>query len=529
MKRATLSILITFLSLTLFAQKGNPPQNWFNLDAKKDHAFGISSDKTYESLLTNQPPKQRIIVAVIDGGTDILHEDLKGLIWVNTKETPDNGIDDDRNGYVDDIHGWNFIGGKDGDVEDDNLEMTRMYQFWQLKYSQTDTNTLDMNEKKRYYKFLQAKLRYEDELALANKMIAFFETLQKDFQSIVKKINKEPKSITLKDVKSFTPTSPSEKIVFNAMERYAKSNSDLSELEKNLSETLDYYTKRKKVHLNIDIESRKLVDENLNDENQKYYGNNHVTGLRAEHGTHVAGIIAALRNNTTGMKGVFDQVEIMVLRVVPDGDERDKDVANAIRYAVANGAKVINMSFGKSFSPQKYLVDDAVRYAMENDVLLVHAAGNDAANTDEEENYPKPILSDGSIATNWIEVGASSWKKKPHRIADFSNYGQQSVDVFAPGVDIYSCLPGSTYGNYSGTSMAAPVVAGLACALRAYYPELKASQIREIIMESGVKIKGKNYIPGQSKRKLKAVQMSKTGKMINMYEALLLARMKTKK
>jgi cell wall-associated protease len=249
-------------------------------------------------------------------------------------------------------------------------------------------------------------------------------------------------------------------------------------------------------------------------------------GNGSKHGTHVSGLIGAVRNNGIGVDGVADNVKIMMLRVVPDGDEYDKDVALAIRYAVDNGAKVINMSFGKYFSPEKRWVDSAVKYAEQHDVLIVHASGNESNDVDVKENYPNCWLKQWRTnATNFINVGASSDPKISGGIAaEFSNYGKETVDVFAPGVRIYSTFPGGNhYGNLQGTSMAAPIVTGLAALLRTYYPELTAVQVKKIIEESTFKPDATviSIKPGSKSEEVPFSVLSKTGGIINAYKAVM--------
>jgi subtilisin family serine protease len=306
------------------------------------------------------------------------------------------------------------------------------------------------------------------------------------------------------------------------LKRSGKNYAVFARIFLSLEESTNEVNKFVDYNYNLDFDSRSIVGDNYNDVNERKYGCNRVMGPKAEHGTHVAGIIAASRYNGTGIDGVADNVKIMVLRVVPDGDERDKDVANAIRYAVDNGAKIINMSFGKSFSSNKNVVDEAIKYALSKDVLLIHAAGNDAKNTDIEDNFPKVDIEKGVNASNWIEVGASSWKLKKYLTADFSNYGKNRVDVFAPGVDINSCIPESKYAVYSGTSMAAPVTAGVAALLKSYYPQLTAPQIKDIILKSSIKYKKKVLIPGKNK-KVKLSELCKTGGIVNAYSAVFMA------
>jgi subtilisin family serine protease len=253
--------------------------------------------------------------------------------------------------------------------------------------------------------------------------------------------------------------------------------------------------------MNADSLRSYVVGDNVDDPNERYYGNNHVWGPEGLHGTHVSGIIAAMRDNNLGIKGIANNVKIMIIRAVPNGDERDKDVANAIRYAVDNGASVINMSFGKYYSPDKKLVDDAVKYAESKDVLMIHAAGNESKDNDVELSFPNREYADGGTATNWIQVGASWYKKGSDIIGSFSNYGQHKVDLFAPGVDIYSTIPDNKYISESGTSMASPSTAGVAAIIRSYFPELKAAEVRELLMKTVVPYKGKVKVPGLTVKK----------------------------
>ena len=278
---------------------------------------------------------------------------------------------------------------------------------------------------------------------------------------------------------------------------------------------------RLEFNYSLEFEGRKIVGDNYEDLNEKHYGNNDVT-KRTEHGTHVAGIIGAARGNKIGMDGIADNVLIMPIRNTPMGDETDKDVANGIRYAVDNGAKIVNMSFGKEFSPDKQIVDEAVKYAKENGVLLIHAAGNSNTNTDYFYNYPSPLFEDGSVAENWIEVGASSINITEELPAKFSNYGSASIDIFAPGVDIYATVPDDKYENNSGTSMAAPVVSGVAALLWSYFPNLTPEQIIEIIIESGESYSLEVFEPG-SQKKVGFSTLSKSGKIVNAYNAVKLA------
>ncbi|MGH7618314.1 MAG: S8 family serine peptidase, partial [Gemmatimonadaceae bacterium] len=279
-----------------------------------------------------------------------------------------------------------------------------------------------------------------------------------------------------------------------------------------------------KYGLNPDYDSRTLVGDHYSDPTERHYGNADVMGQDAEHGTHVAGIIGAVRGNGIGVDGIAPAVKFMMIRVVPDGDERDKDIANAIRYATDNGAQIISMSFGKPYSPYKSTVDDAVKYADAHGVLMIHAAGNDGADLSKGKNFPTPAFLGGGHAINWIEVGASSWKGGVDLAGSFSNYGKHEVDVFAPGVDILSTEPGNNYGRLSGTSMAAPVVSGLAALLMSYYPNLSAGDIRRIIVSS-VSRHADQMVnkPGEGSDKVPFGTLSVSGGIVNAYRAVKMA------
>jgi cell wall-associated protease len=517
MKKYTLTLFtLLFASTFVFAQK-KAPENWFNLDLKKDKVPGVSTERAYTELL-KEKKSTPIIVAVIDGGTETDHEDLKAIIWTNTKEIAGNGIDDDQNGYIDDIHGWNFIGGKNGDVDKDNLELARVYKELTTKYKDTDPKP---GPELEYY--LKVKADYERTKRIATNMSKTYGEIIKNIDAITNKIG--TKTPSEQELKKYNPTTEMEK---KCIEISRKNKLSLNELREQLEKAVTYYTTQLDVNLNTDLDSRSIVGDNYTDLNERIYGNNSYEGPEGDHGTHVAGIIAAVRNNNIGMNGVANNVQIMVVRVVPSGDERDKDVANGIRYAVDNGAKIINMSFGKSYSPGKAAVDEAVKYAISKNVLLVHAAGNDARNTDTTNNFPRDTYENSTdVASSWIEVGASSWHKGKQITANFSNYASQNVDVFAPGVDIYSTIPDSKYASFNGTSMAAPVTAGVAALLWSYYPSLTANQVKDIILQSSVKVKGKVQLPGNAKRKVKMTDLCKTGGVVNAYEAIKLAESMT--
>src|SRR5690606_16666116 len=222
-------------------------------------------------------------------------------------------------------------------------------------------------------------------------------------------------------------------------------------------------------------------------------------------------------------KGIADNVRIMSIRAVPNGDERDKDIANAIRYAADNGAHIINMSFGKGFSPQKEAVDKAVKYAESKGVLMIHAAGNGSDDLDREANFPNKTYLSGGQSKTWLEIGASSWGADLDMVGSFSNYGKKSVDLFAPGVEIYSTTPDDTYESLQGTSMAAPATSAVAAILMSYFPDLNAEQVKDILKQSTRKFDGLKVAKPGSQEPVAFDQLSSSGGMVNAYEAVKLA------
>ncbi|MCB9252141.1 MAG: S8 family serine peptidase [Flavobacteriales bacterium] len=526
-KKISLTLLLGLCFIFTRAQE-SAPENWFNLDKKNDQIFGVSTEKSYNEILKDKTSVQ-VIVAILDSGVDENHEDLKNVMWVNKGEIAGNGIDDDKNGYVDDVYGWNFIGGKDGkNIDKDSYELTRLYKREKEKFDNMDEASMSPEVKKQYEAYLKLKVEYLQKYIEAKTMFDVYSKSLARFESIEKRIGKGD-DIGIEDLKNFKSDEEKDNELAKKIATYISSGISYKDLKEQLKGAYDHFDDQANYAYSLDFDPRGIVGDDYSNENERYYGNNDVTGPDASHGTHVAGIVAAQRDNALGVKGVANNVRIMSVRCVPNGDERDKDVANAIRYAVDNGAKVINMSFGKAYNWNKTLVDEAVKYAESKDVLLVHGAGNDSKNLDENTNYPNPVYEkDNTRAGNWVEVGASSWIKGKASMGSFSNYGKKSVDVFAPGVSIYSTIPDSKYASFDGTSMASPVTAGVAALIRSYYPELTASQVRTILMKSVTKVSGKVYYPGTKKlTKMKNLCTSKG--IVNAYTALKMAEKMSKK
>ncbi len=444
--RRMLTLLFISFSVLSIAQPIEGTLNWYNQEGQ-----GMYTEKAYNYL--KKKKSQTVIVGVIDSGVDIEHEDLKGQIWVNEDEIPNNGIDDDNNGYIDDVHGWNFLGNAKGEhVNDARLEKTRILAQLKDKYDGIDPNSIAQDEEYKLY------LQVKEEVAAD----------RAQFEQYMDMIDQLPK------------------------------------------EAQDYIRSQMDYNLNVDFDDRSLIGDDPDDFTDTNYGNNDVEGPDALHGTHVSGIIGALRGNGLGGDGVAENVKIMSLRAVPNGDEFDKDIALAVRYAVDNGAMVINMSFGKAYSPHQKEVYEAFKYADSKGVLLIHAAGNDAKDIDVEPNYPTSMYSfQTEPLDHFVTIGASTKNKGEEMVASFSNYGAKGVDVFAPGFEIYNTIPQSKYRNLQGTSMAAPMVAGAAAMLKSYFPELSMKEIKEVLYSTSVRYP---KVDGFAEK-------SVTGGVINIYNA----------
>jgi subtilisin family serine protease len=500
----------------LFKRRRPEEGMWSTLDPIKNKTEGTSTERVYQDYRISKR-KNPVIVAVIDSGVDIHHEDLRGKIWVNEKELNGKpGVDDDGDGYVDDLYGWNFLGNPNGkNVADSNLEVTRVYADLKKRAA---TGVLSMDEAELLH---QVSSEVEAGIAKAQKGLIRYESF-KDAIELLRQSGLKEESVSGLD--AVTSTLP-EVLTAKDLARIVFSNG-LKSVD--VLAGIDYFNNQLKVGYNPDFNTSDLVGDHPEDMNEKGYGNNDVTGPDARHGTHVAGIIAANRDNRYGIDGQGRNIKIMSIRAVPNGDERDKDVANAIRFAVDHGAKVINMSFGKPYSPGKSTVDEAVKYAESKGVLLVHAAGNDGKNTESQfNNFPNRRVHDEngiskSIET-WIEVGASGKEKGLNLPAKFSNYGQTSVDIFAPGVNIVSTIPGNQYASLNGTSMASPEVAGVAALLLEKVPTASASQLKEAILKTSNFYYGLNCMRPGSKATDEPVlfsTLSSTGGTVNAYEAM---------
>ena len=548
-QHALLTLLLSLLMVPSFAFQAEQdttiatrevPNDWYLKDPETDSVQGVSAERAYQTLLKGKPSRT-VVVAVIDSGVDIEHEDLKDNLWINEDEIAGNGQDDDKNGYVDDVYGWNFIGGKNGNVDADTYEVTREYARLKPKYEKIEEKDVNKKNRAEFNYWKEVKAKYERDSKFSKEQ---YEQYLEQFQlytnafmtihycdSLLQQTLGQP--VTKSSLASVTAVNDTVEFAKQTLSRILESVEgdvevsvflqELAGYIDQLKEGLHHYETAVEYGYNTEFDSRGIIGDNTADLAERFYGNNDVEGPDPKHGTHVAGIIAANRKNDIGVKGIADNVKIMSVRAVPNGDERDKDVANAIRYAVDNGAHIINMSFGKGFSPHKDIVDKAVKYAESKGVLLIHAAGNDGDNLDEESNFPNKTYTAGGQAATWLEIGASSWGADENFVGSFSNYGKKTVDLFAPGVQIYSTTPNDSYENLQGTSMAAPATSGVAAIIMSYFPHLNAQQVKEILRQSTRKFDGLKVTKPGSKDEVAFQQLSSSGGMVNAYEAVKLA------
>lgn len=540
MKKFFISALFLtgFLSFAQTTAQKDPMQDqdlmtWYHKDFATTHIYGVNTANAYKFLDSKGLKPKKIIVAVLDSGVQIDHPGLKNNIWTNPNEVPNNGIDDDKNGYIDDVHGWSFIGGTNGDVAADNVEVTRVIRQYKDVFEGPDTAKNKENQTKMpeaFKMYMKSKKLYTQKSMEAKQNYQFYKNLADSIPSMVAMLN--GKNLTAENVAAITTTTPQEERSKQILSRLVQdpqmSGKSPEEVQKLLSDqiksALDYYEPQATKQYNLDFDPRSIVGDDYSNVNEKYYGNNHYEGPDALHGTHVAGIIAGEPNANEIQYGVGSKVaKIMTIRAVPDGDERDKDIANGIYYAVNNGAKIVNMSFGKPVSPDKEKVWEAFKYAQDKGVLLVHAAGNDNVDLHDEDNYPtnfKSVDDEKPFLNNVITVGAST-NDDAHLRAGFSNYNGKMVDVFAPGEQIYSTVAGSKYQYLQGTSMASPVVAGAASILMAYMPNLTPAQVIESLEKTVNKSTATADIKDKPEETFDKISVS--GGVIDVYKAAVYA------
>ncbi|MES3034674.1 MAG: S8 family serine peptidase [Gemmatimonadota bacterium] len=494
------------------------PADWHLLDPATDGVAGVAARRALTELLGNAAPKRVITVAVIDGGVDTAHTALRAALVLNQKESAANGRDDDGNGYVDDARGWNFIGGAAGNIDDDRLEVTRLVAACRANGGKSPVVTPCTELEQEYSSGrAEAESQWSGMRPVLTEYDALLETVAKD--------NGMSKAeITDATLGKLVPKTAASREALERMRMYAANG-----LTPNVARTARKQVEgRLNYGFNLAFDGRKVIGDTP--AMGRRYGNANVTGPDASHGTAVASLIGAVSGDS-GFVGIAPGVRILPVRVVPNGDEYDKDVANGIRYAVDAGAQIINMSFGKPYSPGKAMVDSAVQYAVSKGVLLVHASGNESTDVDATPTFPSSAYATGSErAATWIDVGASSWRAGERLAADFTNYGSTRVDLFAPGVSVYAAAPRNEFAREDGTSVAAPVVSGVAALLMSQFPTLTAADVKRILMATVTKFPDQQVLrPGSRTVRVPFATLSASGGIINAYEAVKMAQRETAK
>ncbi|WP_420571375.1 S8 family serine peptidase [Kordia sp.] len=505
-------------------------QDWQHKDIAKDSIAGISLDKAYECLKNIKG--DTVLVAVLDTRLIKGNEDLKNLLWTNKDEIPNNNIDDDKNGYIDDIHGWNFLGNKNGAQEyRANFEFVRVIRKFDPLFK--GKKRQNIKDTVNYDIYTKAKRTLQDEIHIVNQNILYLDSV------------KALRSETKKELSKFYPDISLDVKVLDSMLRTEKDSTIikkiifLKEYDSNKQWYVNRY-KRERRHLEIyynkDYKERSVIKDNSNDLTDINYGNPTIFSdsiyPKHTHSIKVVSVLAANRTNNYGIKGVTNSSKIMMVTVSPFGDEHDKDIALGIRYAVDNGAKIINITFTKYFSLHSDWVREAIKYASRNNVLIVCSAGNYSKNLDNETPYPNDTDTTGNeVVDNLMMIGSSTPFANEFLVSDYSNYGKKNVDIFAPGEFIYTSIGKNNYNFTSGTSYSAPIVSGIAALIRSHYPNLTAAEVKQIIMKSGVSYDIMVNKPSTSKEKelVPFSSLSKSGKIVNAYNALLMAEEVSKK
>lgn len=510
---------------------------WYqeNQLSKETNSFFLDKWYIENYIKTNE----KIVVATLDSQIDLDHQDLKGQLWVNKKEIPNNGLDDDKNGYIDDVNGWSFIGKPNGDsFRYGNFEYTKFIRkykdfFRDKKEVSADSSYLHSEYKRAsqlhkaftgfYTNWLKSMDFSIEVRPIADDTLKYFFP-KEDYT--LEKLDSIYQIYKIND-KTYRERRNDNDRDLGALIHYVKS--DLSTGDITLNDLIRSRNDKDSIlnrNLNIEYNPRIYIGDNPN-VLEKGYGNNKLNKntFQLGHNTSVSSIIASKRNNKIGTIGFHNNIKIMPLHISSSGDEYDKDIAMAIYYAVDNGAKIINMSFGKEFSLEQEWVTEAFKYAEKNDVLVIHSSGNNRFDVDKNPFYPSDYDYNNKtdLVSNFINVGSISKRTDSTMVSSFSNYGKNNVDLFAPGEEIYVAAPNNKYKYDSGTSLAAPMVSGTAALIWLYYPNLTAQEVKKIILESGVAIDKMVVKPGTQKEMVHFSALCKTGKILNTYNAMKMA------
>ncbi|MBG7630454.1 MAG: S8 family serine peptidase [Bacteroidetes bacterium] len=526
-------ILIIILIISCTKNKTERPEfsqtkkfdHWHLKDYESDGVPGISLDKLYDELIKNQKGKQ-IIVAIIDTEIDINHEDLKDFIWINNDEQPNNGVDDDNNGYVDDVNGWNFIGNKNGgNLICSNFSYTRKLKelipiFKGKTKEEVGNDTLNF---KIYQRALMDHQNMKRQLKEDYEYVEFLNTgfprskklLDSIFRGSTYTINQLDSLYTIfKKQDSIKAADIYFMIDFLNFDMHGYA--DNLAYESNLIE---------KYSNNISFDDRAIIGDNVNDIEDRDYGSPFITNSLKEftHGSIVSGVLAAHRTNNKGVRGITNTVKLMPLCIQAKfGAETDKDLALSIKYAVENGAQVINISANRTYELHNEWVQQALLYAEEQNVLVVKGAGNSETDIDKIITYPNKNTKD-HVLNNFIVVGATGMELNSNFKPVWANYGRKTVDFYAPGESILTTTPFDSYKVDSGSSLSTAITSGVAALLLSYYPDLKVSEIRQILMESATRYDLDIELDYDSNTTVPFSKLSNSGGVLNAFNAFVLA------
>ncbi|MCE2732501.1 MAG: S8 family serine peptidase [Flammeovirgaceae bacterium] len=502
-----------------YTQNNDLLQDWWLSDTETDGVAGVGFYKILKNLKPNTF-SGKMIIAVLDTGTDTSHHTINPYLYVNTKEITGNGKDDDNNGYIDDRHGWNFLGGPTGNLIHDTPEVVREY----VRLSKKSKNPSNSLSNKEWAYFREVSEKYERDKNGNKKKLEEYRQAHVQYQQITGTLNTckrilerelSGKNLSYRGIKELMPKTDSAQfakaVLMQIMEAtdttllIQETQNELKQAEEDLGNLVRDYSIAVSLY-DTTWRPRQIIGDTENNE-EKFYGNADVRDPTG-HGTSVAGIMALLLQKLNE-QGHRVPIKILPVRIVPSaGDERDKDIANGIVYAVNQGAKIINLSFGKYYSPYPEVVQQAILYGTEKDVLFVHAAGNEGINIDSRSHFPLPPKQ--NLETAWIEVGASGPTLNETLAASFSNYGKKTVDLYAPGVDLYCPTLQNKFGYSQGTSLAAPVVSICAALLWSYNTKFKALDVKDKLISNTKKYKTQVYIP-KLKKHVPFNELSKSG------------------
>jgi len=508
--------------------------NWWKIDYGQDSLASISWNKGLKyAYKTNNYPKKQIKVAILDTDFDLNHNMLLDLIAINKDEISRNNKDDNQNGFVDDYAGWNFLGikNKDSALAHVLMEETRILR----KFDSLSYQTLKKRNKIPF-KYIEVKSSFDSIVKSLQRDINPYINIEENYTYVMDTLRKLiPDKISLSSLTDYKTQNDTIMGYVNFAKYYYENDFPYDEF-------IDYLKLKKlslDICMNLSYDNRMLLQDKPNNLRDKNYGNP-IFGKNIQllsHGTTVSGVIAhaLLDSSNTKNKNTIPNYPIKILPITFTGigDFTDKDFYLGFKYAISNGANIINISQGKTFSMTPKILFKALKLAKRRNVLVVMSAGNQAMSLDENWRFPQSIskLYEKNFS-NVLIVGASSKKLNKNLLDEDSNYGLKSIDIFAPGEDIPTTLPNNEFTTKSGTSFAAPIVTNVAALLWSHYPKLKASEIKKIIMQSGAEYDGlvnvpcdleKNQFCKNNPQKQKFNLLSRSGKIINALNALKLA------